>query len=96
MAYLETGSELKPSTTNCRNAAARMIAYDLIEEFKDNKSIVKNFDEQEIKDKYKQEVALWDPQASIQNNQDKDQRKIIQKRTKSTALDKLLETEGLL
>lgn len=96
MAYLETGSELKPSTTNCRNAAARMIAYDLLEEFKDNKNILKNFDEKKIEDKYKQEVALWNPQASILNNQDKDQRKIIQKRTKSTALDKLLETEGLL
>ena len=28
MGYLETGSELKPSTTNCRNAAARRIAYE--------------------------------------------------------------------
>ena len=49
-----------------------------------------------IEDKYKREVALWNPQSSILNNQDKDQRKIIQKRTKSTALDKLLEAEGLL
>ena len=73
-----------------------MIAYDLLEEFKDNKNILKNFDERKIEDKYKQEVALWNPQDSILNNQDKDQRKIIQKRTKSTALDKLLETEGLL
>ena len=78
MAYLETGSELKPSTTNCRNAAARMIAYDLLQEYKDDKNILKNFDENKIKDKYKHEVALWDPQTSIAKNQDKNQRRIIQ------------------
>ena len=96
MAYLETGSELKPSTTNCRNAAARMIAYDLLEEKKNIKKILKEFNEDELKNKYQPEIALWDPILSIEKNKGRNQKEIIRKRTKSTALEKLMETEGLI
>ena len=73
-----------------------MIAYDLLEEKKNIKKILKEFNEDELKNKYQLEIALWDPVAAIEQNKERNQKEIIRKRTKSTALEKLMETEGLI
>lgn len=94
MAYLETGSELKPSTTNCRNSAARMIAHDLLKEYKNLNEVKKNIDIKKLKLKYQDEVALWDPIKNIESYKDINHRDIILKRTKPSALEQLLRQEG--
>lgn len=96
LAYLETGSELKPSTTNCRNAAARMIAYDLLKEHKDSDTVKKNIDIDKLKLKYNEETALWDPIKNIENNKEADHKNILLRRTKPSALEQLLKQEGFL
>jgi hypothetical protein len=94
MAYLETGSELKPSTTNCRNSAARMIAHDLLKEYKNLDEVKKNIDIKKLKLKYQAEIALWDPIKNIESNKNINHRDIILKRTKPSALEQLLRQEG--
>lgn len=96
MAYLETGSELKPSTTNCRNSAARMIAYEMLKKFKNADEVRKNIDLEQLKKKYKNELALWEPLKNIELNKDTNHQNIILNRTKPSALKQLLEKEGLL
>ncbi len=96
LAYLETGSELKPSTTNCRNAAARMIAYDLLKEHKDSDTVKKNIDIDKLKLKYNEETALWDPIKNIENNKEADHKNILLRRTKPSALEQLLKQDGFL
>ena len=96
MAYLETGSELKPSTTNCRNSAARMIAYDLLKKYKNIEEVFKNIDIEKLKNKYSSELALWDPLKNIENNKEKDHQNIILNRTKPSALEQLLKKEKFI
>ncbi len=95
LAYLETGSELKPSTTNCRNSAARMIAFDLLKDHKTLAEILNKYDESLLEKKYNLETALWDPLSNIEKQKDPKLRSIIRERTKPTALEKLLKAEGL-
>ena len=95
LAYLETGSELKPSTTNCRNSAARMIAYDLLKDHKTLAEILNKYDETLLEKKYNLETALWNPLSNIEKQKDPKLRSIIRERTKPTALEKLLKAEGL-
>lgn len=95
LAYLETGSELKPSTTNCRNSAARMIAFDLLKRFKTKKNIIKNFNLDSLKRNYKKETALWNPSENMKSNRLESFKSVILKRTKPSALEKLIVKEGL-
>lgn len=84
MAFLETGSELAPSVVNCRNSAARMIAFDLLKIYGDD--AVSNIDEFYLKQKYSDEVALWDT-TTLQNTISLENvKKILKDRTKAKAL----------
>ena len=64
MAFLESGDELGPSTTNCRNAAARMIAYELIAEGRSPDSIGM-VDLPILRHRFPHNIPLWDPAASV-------------------------------
>ena len=86
MAFLEGGDELGPSTTNCRNAAARMIAFDLIEEGRSPESLYPA-DLVFLQEKYAENVPLWSPSKSIETRVSLDElKKSLKKRTKATAL----------
>ncbi len=67
MSMLESGDESMPSAVTCRNAAARMIAYDLIErgigEVDPNVLVA-------IKQQYASETALWEPFSEIRISED--------------------------
>lgn len=84
MAFLETGSELAPSTVNCRNSAARMIAYDLLKEYGTEANL--HIHEGDLALKYPDERALWETK-TIQNSISLDKvKKILKERTKAKAL----------
>lgn len=86
MAFLEGGDELGPSTTNCRNAAARMIAFDLIEEGRSPESL-SAADQDFLQEKYAENVPLWNPSKSIETRVSLDElKKSLKNRTKATAL----------
>jgi len=83
MAFLETGSELKPSSTNCRNAAARMIAYDLLKA-----GVSKASSEllDQLKNSYPNENALWDQAEVIEHSIPlEDLRKELALKTRTTS-----------
>jgi hypothetical protein len=88
MAFLEGGDELAPSTTNCRNAAARMIAYDLIEDGNTPEDIsIKDYER--LKLKYAENIPLWSPSASIEKRIPIEAlRATLKQRTKVSALQK--------
>jgi radical SAM protein with 4Fe4S-binding SPASM domain len=84
MAFLETGSELAPSAINCRNSAARMIAYDLLKTHGDQAASFIN--EEELKKEYADEVALWNT-TTVQNAIPLEKvKQILKDRTKAKAL----------
>lgn len=88
MAMLESGDELSPSTTNCRNSAARMIAYDLICAGRS----VENMPPEEfskLQSTYLENSALWDFRGNIAAKISLETLKSkLKERTKATILNK--------
>jgi radical SAM protein with 4Fe4S-binding SPASM domain len=88
MAFLETGDELSPSTTNCRNAAARLVAFKLREEgvkFPDLYSL----NLEDLKMRFPENSALWDSSAAVQSKISVSAlRDILRERVRATALRK--------
>ena len=88
MALLESGDELGPSTTNCRNSAARMIAFDLIEKGRTPQSI-SSLDLEPLQLKYAENIPLWEPNFSVESKISLESlKKSLKSRTKATALEK--------
>jgi len=84
MAFLETGSELAPSSINCRNSAARMIAYDLLKTHGDQATSF--IDEEKLQKEYADEIALWNTD-TVQNTIPLEKvKQILRDRTKAKAL----------
>jgi hypothetical protein len=84
MALLETGSELKPSTINCRNAAARMIAFDLKVEH--GSEATNHINIENLKKKYPLERALWEDYSHNATISLNDLRNTLKERTQAKAL----------
>lgn len=84
MALLETGSELKPSTINCRNAAARMVGFDLLVEYGD--SAQNHIDIDLLAKKYPQEKALWEEYSQNTKISLEEVRKVLKEKTRAKAL----------
>jgi len=88
LALLEGGDELGPSTTNCRNSAARMIAYDLIVEGRTPESISQS-DLIPLQERYAENIPLWSPSVSIESRVSLEElRKSLKVRTRATALER--------
>ena len=91
MAYLETGDELAPSHSNCRTAAARRIAFDLIEAHgvEDAASYIHV---PLLQSNYADETALWSSAAVEQTISLKSVQDILRRKTRATALGSGQET----
>jgi radical SAM protein with 4Fe4S-binding SPASM domain len=88
MALLESGDELGPSTTNCRNSAARMIAFDLIEKGRTPESISSS-DLEPLQLMYAENTPLWEPNFSVESKISLESlKKSLKSRTKATALER--------
>lgn len=84
MAFLESGDERAPSVSNCRTAAARRIAFDLITEWGDAAS--GHIDPVRLQQRYSDETTLWstsptDHAISLQSVKD-----ILRSRSRTTVL----------
>ncbi len=84
MAMLETGSELKPSTINCRNAAARMIAYDLFVEH--GEQAINKIDLDVLTTRYPNEKALWNEYIESATISVDSLRQLLKEKTRASAL----------
>lgn len=65
MAFLESGDERKPSTVNCRNAAARLVSYTLRSEGK-NPLLLTAADLPELALRFSENKPLWDAAAHLE------------------------------
>jgi hypothetical protein len=85
MGYLETGSELKPSTTNCRNAAARLIAYEYF--VKQDHAFSPEVSTHEIAVRFPQEWKFLEQQSEVAATISLSEvQKILANRTRAAAL----------
>jgi radical SAM protein with 4Fe4S-binding SPASM domain len=71
MALVETGDELSPSTVNCRNAAARLVAHALLSEGGDP-AIVQAEDIPTLAARYPENTALWQTESFLASRTDLD------------------------
>ena len=69
MAFLETGDELSPSTVNCRNAAARLVAHALLREGNDPAAVQAD-DIPTLAARYPENAALWQTQGHLASRPD--------------------------
>lgn len=85
MGYLETGSELKPSTTNCRNASARLIAYEYF--VKQDHAFSPEISTHEIAVRFPQEWKFLEHQSQVAATISLSEvQKILATRTRAAAL----------
>lgn len=88
MGYLETGSELKPSTTNCRNASARLIAYEYFIE--KDQELKKDVSIYEISEKFPVEWGFLSQDSEVAATISlSDVQKILKTRTRAKALQSI-------
>lgn len=85
MAYLETGDELAPSVSNCRTAAARMIAFDMLSTT-GALTPTDLIDIEALRARYSDETALWSFDAMEQRISLDQVKRTLRERTKATAL----------
>lgn len=69
MAFLETGDELSPSTVNCRNAAARLVAHALLREGNDPAAVQAD-DIPALAARYPDNTALWQTEIHLASRTD--------------------------